>query len=78
MWASKSLRKLSAELKSKGFNVNHKIIGEILKKKGFSLQANRMTDEGKDRPDRNAQFEHIHLMVKDFQANGLPVISVDV
>lgn len=77
MWTSKSLRKLSAELKLKGFNVSHKLVGEILKEKGFSLQANRKTDEGKSHPDRNAQFEYIHLKVKDFQENGQPVISVD-
>lgn len=77
MWTSKSLRKLSAELKLKGFNVSHKLVGEILKKKGFSLQANRKTDEGKSHPDRNAQFEYIHLRVKAFQDNGQPVISVD-
>jgi transposase len=77
MWTSKSLRKLSVELKLKGFNVSHKLVGEILKAKGFSLQANRKTDEGKGHPDRNQQFEHIHLKVKDFQENNQPVISVD-
>lgn len=77
MWTSKSLRKLSAELKSKGFDISHKLVGEILKDKGFSLQANRKTDEGKSHPDRNAQFEHIHHRIKDFQENNQPVISVD-
>jgi hypothetical protein len=77
MWTSKSLRKLSVELKLKGYNVSHKLVGEILKAKGFSLQANRKTDEGKSHPERNAQFEHIHLKVKDFQENNQPVISVD-
>lgn len=77
MWTSKSLRKLSAELKSKGFDVSHKLVGEILKDKGFSLQANRKTDEGKSHPDRNAQFEHIHHMIKYYQENHQPVISVD-
>lgn len=77
MWTSKSLRKISAELKLKGYNVSHKLVGEILKAKGFSLQANRKTDEGKSHPDRNAQFEHIHQKVKDFQAICHPVISVD-
>lgn len=77
MWTSKSLRKLSAELQSKGFAVSHKLVGEILKEKGFSLQANRKTDEGKSHPDRDAQFEYIHHQVKDFQANNQPVISVD-
>jgi transposase len=77
MWTSKSLRKLSSELKSKGLSVSHKLVGEILKEKGFSLQANRKTDEGKGHPDRNAQFEFIHQKVKDHQKEGQPVISVD-
>ena len=77
MWTSKSLRKLSAELKSRGFDVSHKLVGEILKNKGFSLQANRKTNEGKSHPDRNAQFEHIHSKVKEYQGSGQPVISVD-
>jgi len=77
MWTSKSLRKLSAELKSKGLNVSHKLVGKILKETGFSLQANRKTHEGKGHPDRNAQFEHIHLKVKEYQIQSQPVISVD-
>ena len=48
-----------------------------LKGKGFSLQANRKTDEGKSHPDRNAQFEHIHLKVNEYQTQSQPVISVD-
>jgi transposase len=77
MWTSKSLRKLSSELKSIGLNASHNLVGEILNKEGFSLQANRKTDEGKSHPDRNAQFEHIHLRVKEFQSQNQPVISVD-
>lgn len=77
MWTSKSLRKLSSELKSIGLNASHNLIGEILNEEGFSLQANRKTDEGKSHPDRNAQFEHIHLKVKEYQSQNQPVISVD-
>jgi len=77
MWTSKSLRKLSSELKARGYNVSHKLVGEILKDKGFSLQANRKTDEGKGHPDRNSQFEHIHNKINEFQENKQPVISVD-
>jgi len=76
-WTSKSLRKLSEELKSRSFEVSHKLVGELLKVKGFSLQANRKTDEGKGHEDRDAQFEFIHYRLKEFQANGQPVISVD-
>lgn len=77
LWTSKSLRKLSEELRSEGFYVSHNLIGKILNKNGFSLQANRKTDEGKSHPDRNAQFEHIHRKVKEYQSQYLPVISVD-
>jgi hypothetical protein len=77
MWSSKSLRKLSAELKVIGLNVSHNVVGEILNEEGFSLQANRKTDEGKGHPDRDAQFEHIHLKVQEFQSQNQPVISVD-
>lgn len=77
LWTSKSLRKLSEELKNCGYAVSHKLVGEILKEQGFSLQANRKTDEGKGHIDRDAQFEFIHYRVKEFQMNNEPVISVD-
>jgi len=68
MWTSKSLRNLSAELKAVGLNVSHNLVGEILNEEGFSLQANRKTDEGKRHPDRNAQFEYIHQKILEFQS----------
>jgi hypothetical protein len=44
---------------------------------GYSLQGNRKTLEGKQHPDRNAQFEHINARVAaEFRA-AQPVISVD-
>ena len=77
LWTSKSLRKLSKELKEKGFNVSHKLVGEILKEQGFSLQANRKNYEGKSHPDRDEQFKYIHQKVIDFLSSNNPVISVD-
>lgn len=77
LWTSKSLRKLSAELKLKGFNVSHNLVGELLNQEGFSLQANRKIDEGNSHPDRDAQFEYIHNKIKYYQSNNQPVISVD-
>ncbi len=77
LWTSKSLRKISLELKEKGYTVSYRVVGEILKSEGFSLQANKKTDEGKSHPDRNQQFCHIHQKVIDFQTEGNLVISVD-
>jgi hypothetical protein len=41
------------------------------------LQANRKTVEGKQHPDRDAQFEHISRRVRAYQRSGQPVISID-
>ena len=76
-WTSKSLRVLSEELGSKGHKVSHRLVGEILKQQGYSLQSNRKTDEGSTHPDRDKQFEFINKMATDFLGSELPVISVD-
>ncbi len=77
LWVSKSQRHLSAALAEQGFTAGHKLVGRLLHRLGFSLQANAKTREGTLHPDRNAQFEHINAEVKAFQAGGDPAISVD-
>jgi hypothetical protein len=72
-----SQRHLSAALAEQGFTAGQKLVGRLLHRLGFSLQANRKTREGASHPDRNAQFEHINATVKAFQAAGEPAISVD-
>jgi hypothetical protein len=77
LWVSKSQRRLSAALAELGFTAGQKLVGRLLKRLGFSLQANAKTREGAGHADRDAQFEHINAGVKAFQAAGEPVISVD-
>ena len=77
LWVSKSQRRLSAALAEQGFIAGQKLVGRLLRRLGFSLQANSKTREGASHPDRNAQFEHINAEVKAFQAAGEPAISVD-
>jgi len=76
-WTCKSTRTLAGELNRQGFQVSPRKVGELLKMKGYSLQANRKTREGKQHPDRNAQFEHINRRVKACQRRGQPAVSVD-
>lgn len=76
-WVSKSQRHLSAALAENGFTAGQKLVGRLLRRLGFSLQANAKTREGASHPDRNAQFEHINAEVTAFQAAGEPAISVD-
>jgi Rhodopirellula transposase DDE domain len=76
-WTCKSLRRLAAELKKLGHQISHTVVGELLKKQKFSLQANRKTLEGADNPDRDAQFQFINGAVQTALAENQPVISVD-
>jgi transposase len=76
-WTTKSLRNLVTELKQKGHTIGVTALRTLLKSKGYSLQANRKTREGKDHPDRDAQFCYINDKAKECIAEGTPVISVD-
>jgi len=76
-WTCKSTRTLAEELGTLGFSVSSTKAGSLLKAQGYSLQANRKTIEGKQHPDRNAQFEHIARRVKARRRCGEPAISVD-
>jgi hypothetical protein len=76
-WTCKSLRRLSAELTARGHPVSRTVVGELLAREKFSLQANRKTQEGSEHPDRDAQFAHINASVAAALAARQPVISVD-
>ena len=76
-WTCKSTHTLAGELRGQGFAVSSNTVGKLLRERGYSLQANRKTIEGKQHPDRDAQFEHINRRVRAFQRTGQPVISVD-
>ena len=52
-------------------------VATLLKRSGYSLQANRKTKEGSSHPDRNAQFEYINKQVIAYQKRCQPVVSVD-
>jgi hypothetical protein len=77
LWVSKSQRHLARALAERGFTASQKLVGRLLRRLGFSLQANQKTREGTSHPDRNAQFEYINAQVDAFQAAGQPTISVD-
>ncbi|WP_406431915.1 ISAzo13 family transposase [Streptomyces sp. NBC_01589] len=76
-WTTKSLRNPAEELTRQGHRVSAPTVGRLLKEQGFSLQANTKTLEGKQHPDRDAQFRYINEQVKTHQAAGQPVISID-
>jgi transposase len=76
-WSSKSTRNLAQELQRQGYSIGDRKVAGLLHQMGYSLQSNTKTLEGKQHPDRNAQFEYVNARTKSFLKNGLPVISVD-
>jgi len=77
LWTCKSLSKLSQAMRAMGHKVGRTVIGELLYKLKYRLQANRKTREGASHPDRDAQFHYINEQVKAALAAGEPAISVD-
>ena len=76
-WTCKSLRTLAAALREQGHRVSEFVVRRLLIEAGYSLQANVKTAEGGAHPDRDAQFGYLNEHVKEHQAVGCPVISVD-
>jgi transposase len=77
LWTSKSVRKLAAELREQGHAVHFTTVAKLLRSLGYSLQANRKSAEGKQHPDRDAQFRHINEKVAAAIAQKRPAISID-
>lgn len=76
-WTTKSTSHLAGELAKEGHRVTDRTVARLLRQAGYSLQGNAKTIEGKQHPDRDAQFRYINAQVGAFQAAGDPVISVD-
>ena len=76
-WTCKSVRKLATELNRKGHKISHTTVATLLRQMNYSLQANKKTTEGKQHPDRDAQFKYINQEVHKHQRRGQPAISVD-
>ena len=67
LWVSRSQRHLAAYLTKQGYEVSANLVGRLLKDLGFTLQANAKTREGRQHPDRDAQFQHINDAVERFR-----------
>ena len=76
-WVCTSTRTLARALTRRGHSVSHTTVAQLLHDLDYSLQSNRKTEEGRDHPDRDAQFRHINRTVKRALVRGTPVISVD-
>ena len=76
-WTTKSTRVLAAQLALQGHRAGPDTVAALLREEGFSLQGNAKTIEGKQSPDRDAQFRYLNEEITRHQDAGEPVVSVD-
>lgn len=81
-WTRKTTGKIARQLKRMGISVSAGTVGKLLKKMDYSLRRNlKSLESGLRNPpcprERDQQFYYIRSQIKDYAANGLPVISVD-
>ena len=60
MWSSKSLRKLSEELKSEGYHISYRTVRILLREMDLQSQERQEDERGEEYADHNLQFEHIN------------------
>ena len=76
-WTCKSTRQLARLLTKSGHRVSHVKVAQLLHTLHYSLQGNAKTHEGKQHPDRDAQFRYIQRQSEAFLGQNWPVTSVD-
>jgi hypothetical protein len=76
-WCSLSLRDIERQMAGLGFRCGKDAVARMMRQDGYSLQGMSRTIEGKQHPDRDAQFRRINAMIAGFRAAGDPVVSVD-
>ena len=76
-WTCLSTRTLAVALEALGHAVSHTVVAELLHGLGYSLQGNVKTREGRQHPDRDAQFRYIARQVHAAQRRQQPTLSVD-
>src|SRR5277367_3174026 len=76
-WTTRSAKHLADELTAAGHACSPQTAWRLLREQGFSLQANAKVIEGRQHPDRDAQFRYIAAQAREHLAAGQPVISVD-
>lgn len=76
-WTRKTSRKLSRALQRQGYRVGPDTVRRLLAQQGYVLRANRKRLNKRHDPDRDRQMRYLARLRRQFQAAGLPVISVD-
>ena len=76
-WTSKSPTHLADEWAAGGLDVSTRTVVRLLPQLGYSLQVNAKVTEGRQHPDRDAQFRYLNGIAATFIADDQPAIRVD-
>jgi hypothetical protein len=76
-WTTRSVKRLAGELTAAGHPCSPVTAWRTLRRAGYTLQSNSKAAEGRQHPERDAQFRYIAGQAAEHMAAGQPVISVD-
>ena len=76
-WTTRSVKKLAVEMAAAGHPCSPVTVWRTLRRAGYTLQSNSKAAEGRQHPERDAQFRYIAAQAEEHMAAGQPVISVD-
>jgi hypothetical protein len=77
-WTNLSRRQIAARVTELGTPVSRHVISQLLRKHRYRRRkALKKRTMGPRHPDRNAQFENIARLKREYLAAGLPVVSID-
>ena len=77
LWTNLSLRELSRRLMALGTPASRRTIRRLLRKLKVGRRTARKKKTMGHHPDRNAQFDNIARLRREYEAAGDPVISID-
>jgi hypothetical protein len=77
-WTNLSRRQIAARVSELGTPVGRHVVSQLLRKHRYrKRRALKKKTLGPRHPDRNAQFENINRLRREYLAAGLPVVSID-
>jgi hypothetical protein len=77
-WTNLSRRQIAARISGLGTPVSRHVVSQLLRKNRYRRRkALKKKTMGPRHPDRNAQFENIARLKKEYLKAGLPVVSMD-
>ena len=77
LWTNLSLRELSRRLLALGTSASRRTIRRLLRKRKMGRRTARKKTTMGHHPDRNAPFDNIARMRREYEASGDAVISID-